>query len=211
MPPAATSERLIVYVDGFNLYHGLKERSGRRLLWLDLVELARLLRPRSRLVRVRYFTAPVLDDPPAASRQTRYLDALVAQNPGLVEVTQGRYQKKTRTCRSCGTSWTQYEEKETDVNIATSLVADTARRATDSALILSADSDLAPAIRTARSLNGQMFLAAAFPPKRYSAELSNLMPASFSIGMSKLTRAQLPQTVVDPGSGRTYTRPAKWN
>ncbi|GAB7006462.1 hypothetical protein JCM18899A_39350 [Nocardioides sp. AN3] len=32
---------LIVYVDGFNLYHGLKDQFGRRMLWLDLVELAR--------------------------------------------------------------------------------------------------------------------------------------------------------------------------
>ena len=214
MPPDATPstpERLVVYVDGFNLYHGLKERSGRRLLWLDLVKLSRLLRPRSSLVRVHYFTAPVLDDPAAASRQGRYQAALVAQNPGLVETSQGRYQKKLRACRSCGATWTQYEEKETDVNIATTLVADTATRATDSALILTADSDLAPAVRTARSLNPTMFLAAAFPPMRYSAELSKLMPASFSIGMSKLTRAQLPRTVVDAVSGRAYCRPAKWN
>jgi len=203
-------ERLTVYVDGFNLYHGLKERSGRRLLWLDLVKLSRLLRPRSSLLRVHYFTAPVLDDPPAASRQGRYQSALVARNPGLVEITQGRYQKKTRTCRACGASWIQYEEKETDVNIATALVADAASCATDAALIVSADSDLSPAIRTARSLNTTMFLAAAFPPMRYSAELSKLMPASFSIGMSKLTGAQLPRTVVDPASGRAYSRPAKW-
>ena len=214
MPPDAaphTPERLIVYVDGFNLFHGLKERSGRRLLWLDLVKLARLLRPRSSLVRVHYFTAPVLDEPAAASRQARYQSALLAQNPGLIEITQGRYQKKLRACRSCGASWIHYEEKETDVNIATALVADTATRATDSALILSADSDLAPAVRAARSLNATMFLAAAFPPERYSAELSKLMPASFRVGMSKLTRAQLPQNVVDADTGRTYSRPAKWN
>ena len=95
------------------------------------------------------------------------------------------------------------------MNIATTLVADAATRTTDSALILSADSVLAPAIRTARSLNTTMFLAAAFPPLRYSAELSNLMPASFSIGMSKLTRSKLARTVVDSVSGRTYNRPAK--
>lgn len=213
MPPnvkPSPSERLIVYVDGFNLYHGLKERTGRRLLWLDLVKLARLLRPRSTLIQVHYFTAPVLDDPPAASRQERYQLALLARNPGLVKITQGRYQKKTRTCRSCGVSWIQYEEKETDVSIATTVVADAASRVVDAALIVSADSDLSPAVRTARMLNRTMFVAAAFPPKRYSAELSNLMPASFSIGMSKLTGAQLPRTVVDQVSGRSYRRPSKW-
>ena len=214
MPPNATrssAERLIVYIDGFNLYHGLKERSGRRLLWLDLVKLARLLRPRSSLIRVSYFTAPVLDDPSAASRQRRYQLALMARSSGLLEITQGRYQKKIRTCRACGVSWVQYEEKETDVSIATAVVADAATGVADAALIISADSDLSPAIRTARRLNSTMFIAAAFPPKRYSAELSKLMPASFSIGMSKLTGAQLPRTVLDQGSGRSYTRPQKWS
>lgn len=150
-------ERLIVYVDGFNLYHGLKARAGRRLLWLDLVELTHLLRPRSTLVCVRYFTAPVLGDPQAASRQGRYQQALLALHPTSIEIVQGRYQKKSRSCRSCGATWIQYEEKETDVNIATSLVADAASRAADSALIVSADSDLTPAVRSARQLNSTMF------------------------------------------------------
>ena len=39
---------LIVYVDGFNLYHGLKASFRRRLLWLDLVAVAESLRPQGR-------------------------------------------------------------------------------------------------------------------------------------------------------------------
>lgn len=38
---------LIVYVDGFNLYHGMKAKFGRRLLWLDLVTLSTRLRPKA--------------------------------------------------------------------------------------------------------------------------------------------------------------------
>jgi hypothetical protein len=30
------SVRVVAYVDGFNLYHGLKAKHGRRYLWLDL-------------------------------------------------------------------------------------------------------------------------------------------------------------------------------
>lgn len=97
---------LSVYVDGFNLYHGLKDQFGRRMLWLDLVALSNRLRPRSSLFQVRYFTAPVLDDPPAASRQGRYQHALLAHNPGLVDIVQGRYQKKLMSCRTCGAWWT---------------------------------------------------------------------------------------------------------
>ena len=200
---------LIVYVDGFNLYHGLKDQFGRRMLWLDLVTLATTLRPRSSLIQVRYFTAPVLDDPPAASRQGRYQHALLAKDPGLVNIVQGRYQKKPMSCRKCGAGWTHYEEKETDVNIATSLVTDAARRLADNALIVSADSDLTPAVKAAKSLHPSLFVAAAFPPKRYSAELKKLMPGSFHINPAKVRQSQLPATVHD-ASGRSYSRPTKW-
>ena len=200
---------LIVYVDGFNLYHGLKDQFGRRMLWLDLFALSSRLRPRSSVVQVRYFTAPVLDDPLAASRQGQYQHALLAHNPGLVDIVQGRYQKKPMSCRKCGAAWTHYEEKETDVNIATSLVSDAARHQSDSALIISADSDLTPAVKAARALCPSLFVAAAFPPKRYSAELSKLMPGSFHISPAKIRQSQLPQTVAD-AEGRSYSRPAKW-
>jgi len=56
-----------------------------------------------------------------------------------------------------------------------------------------------------------MFIAAAFPPKRYSAELKKWMPASFHIAPAKLNAAQLPREVTDVTTGRTYQRPPKWN
>jgi uncharacterized LabA/DUF88 family protein len=103
-----------------------------------------------------------------------------------------------------------YEEKETDVNIATALVADVAVGATQAALIVSGDSDLAPAVRTARAIAPKTFIAAAFPPRRYSAELASLMPASFHISVAKVRAAQLPRIVTDYASRRRYVRPSKW-
>ena len=35
--------RTMVYVDGFNLYHGLRDLGGRKWLWLDLEALGRRL------------------------------------------------------------------------------------------------------------------------------------------------------------------------
>lgn len=207
---AAVAETLAVYVDGFNLYHGLHQATARKHLWLDLGALAQSLRPQSVLTKVMYFTAPVLNDAAGLSNQQDYLAALVAQNPGLIEVVQGRYQSKSKNCRRCGNSWTVYEEKETDVNIAVNLVADAANKLTDAALIVSADSDLAPGVRLARQLNPALFIAAAFPPRRVSNELTTLMPASFHIGMRKIRSSQLPATVVDAATGKQWTRPAKW-
>ncbi|MFE7130313.1 NYN domain-containing protein [Streptomyces sp. NPDC057638] len=201
---------LIVYVDGFNLYHGLHGKYRHRYLWLDLVALARSLRPRDELVKVKYFTASVMNDPGALSRQDTYLQALSAHGGTKIEIVKGRYQSKPKRCRSCGATWTHYEEKETDVNIAVSLVSDIATRAADSAMIISGDSDLSPAVRTAKSLMPSAHIIAAFPPGRSSHELRKIMPASFTIFRAKFAGAQLPQTVKDPRTGHVLERPAKW-
>jgi uncharacterized LabA/DUF88 family protein len=208
---AAMAERLIMYVDGFNLYHGLHDWARCKWLWLDIVKLGELLRPRSDLIQVRYFTAPVLNDAGAASRQQAYQEALAINAAGRLEIVQGRYQTKTYTCRACGDTRRMYEEKETDVNIATSLVSDAALDRMDSALILSADSDLIPAVKAAKALAPKLFVTAAFPPRRNCDELKKVLPASFHVGKKQIRLAQLPETLHDPASGRTYSRPAKWS
>lgn len=198
----------MVYIDGFNLYHGLHEGRNRAHLWLDLVKLGASLRSRQRLAGVRYFTAPVLNEPAAQARQAHYIDALRSLYPAQLKVVEGRYQAKPKTCRKCGHTYTHYEEKETDVNLATSIVVDASRNVSDTALIISGDSDVAPAVRAASELNPKLFMAAAFPPKRMSQELKSLMPHSFTIGQKKIRDAQLPDEFV--AGGRTFRRPAKW-
>ena len=62
-----SAERVAAYIDGFNLYFGVRQH-GRRYLWLDLEQLVQsLLRPRQQLVAVRYFTARVRNDPPSGA------------------------------------------------------------------------------------------------------------------------------------------------
>ncbi len=202
---------VIAYVDGFNLYYGLRNKYRHRYLWLDLEQLVRRLRPHDRIVTVRYFTALVRDDQAALARQRAYLDALSAHSRGTVDVVLGRYQSKTVACRQCGNVWTSYEEKETDVNIAVSLVADAAANASDVALIISADSDLCPAIRTARSLNPARGMIAAFPPRRSSFEIRSLIRGAFTIAAVDLRNALLPDTVSDLSTGAVHKRPGKWH
>ena len=140
--------RVAAYADGFNLYFGLKAKHQRKYLWLDLQALARsLLLPGQTLEQVTYFTARVRNDLDSEQRQSDYLDALVDHSP-LVTIVDGRFQEKHRRCRACGATWTVYEEKETDVNIAAALIEDAMQDRYDTALLISADSDLCPAIRT---------------------------------------------------------------
>jgi hypothetical protein len=200
---------VIAYVDGFNLYHGLHQAYGRRYLWLDLQHLVQRLRPADQILAVRYFTAEVKDDPDGLARQRTYLAALKA-HCAQVKIVLGRYQTKTMTCRQCGSAWTSYEEKETDVNVAVALVADTAASASHIALIVSADSDLCPAIRTARSLNPRRRMIVAFPPRRSSFEIRSLIRKPFTLAAADIRNSLLPEVVADPVSGLIHKRPDKW-
>src|SRR2546426_11492099 len=97
--------RVVVYIDGFNLYHGMRAEFGRTYHWLDLGALGQaLLRGDQQLELVRYFTARVRDHEPSRIRQLTYLEALGAHCANL-EIFEGRFQRKIRTCRACSDRW----------------------------------------------------------------------------------------------------------
>lgn len=131
--------RVAVYIDGFNLFYGLRAKGWRRYYWLDVQQLAgHLLRPGQRLEFVRYFTARVLpdpDDPGKPDRQGAYLDALTTL-PGL-STHYGYFVPRKDS----------YEEKMTDVNIAVEMLCDAHANTIDTAILVSADGDLTGAVR----------------------------------------------------------------
>jgi uncharacterized LabA/DUF88 family protein len=202
-------DRVVAYVDGFNLYFGLKAEHGRRYLWLDLQALVEgLLQPNQELREVQYFTARVRDDPYGERRQAAYLDAL-ASHCQKVRRIDGRFQEKARGCKNCGARWISYEEKETDVNISVALIEGAALDAYDTALLISGDTDLRPAIASVKRLQPEKLVFAAFPPRRYSARLGQSVDAYTRIGHDKIRNSQLPPEIVTKGGVRLI-RPAYW-
>jgi hypothetical protein len=60
--------RFILYIDGFNLGHGLRDKGDKSLYWIDLPVLGRnLLTGDQQLVYTHHFTARIL----AAGRSTQ--------------------------------------------------------------------------------------------------------------------------------------------
>jgi uncharacterized LabA/DUF88 family protein len=203
-------QRVAAYVDGFNLYHGMHQRFGRSYHWLDLEKLAlALLRDGQQLECVRYFTARVRGTEAGRLRQVNYLEALTAHCSTL-KIIEGRFQQKTMTCHSCRREWAAYEEKESDVNIAVTMVEDAAEDVYDAALIISADSDLCPAVRAVRRIRPDVRLTAAFPPRRHSDALSRAVERTLHVDRAMLRRSQLPDEVVT-ANGTKLSRPAYWN
>lgn len=212
MTTSPSSHRVVVYVDGLNLYYGLKSAGLRRYYWLDLCRLAAaLLRRGQTLVAVRYFTAkfaPEPADPHRHVRQDTYLQAL-GTLPDL-SIHYGYHLPKTRTCPQCGASIPAYEEKMTDVNIAVALLNDAQDNLFDTAIVISADSDLSGTISAVRSRYVNKPILVAFPPKRASKELRRVASGSFHIGRDRLRRSQLLDPVVKP-DGYTIAKPQRWS
>jgi len=201
-------DRVVVYIDGFNLYFGIIERGWRRYLWLDLDALARrLLKPKQSLVATKYFTARVRDDKAKIQRQSTFLQAL--ETLGQVNIYYGRYQRKSKKCKHCKTKWNEYEEKMTDVHLATELMRDAYTNSFDSALIVTADGDLEPPITTIKQDFPNKKIIIVFPPKRDNPHLKTIADDYFRIGRGRLSKCQLPIAVIKP-DGFKLVRPKDW-
>lgn len=211
MTRQAGTLRTIVYIDGFNLYYGIRERNWRRFLWLDLNKMCRsLLKPDQELTEVKYFTARVAStswDRNKSKRQGSFLEALRTL-PNL-SIFYGHYLSKEMTCKKCGNKWVTHEEKMTDVNIATELLRDAFEDKFDVALLVSGDSDLSRPVQTITTLYAGKRVVVAFPPARDSAELRRVAPAHFRIGRKKLADSQFPNEVPKP-DGYVLRRPQEW-
>jgi hypothetical protein len=215
--------KVAAYIDGFNLYYGMKAKYGRKYMWLDVVSLATRLRPGDQITVVRYFSAIVKGEPVAAQNQQNYIDALKARNGPVLDVRLGRFKiRNIRECRRCNQAYTcgcprayqSFEEKETDVALGAAMVADAALGLADTTLLISADTDLAPALATVRRVNPSQAIYLALPPgntaaSRHLTGVGNV--GSFFIPETALRNSQLPQVVAGSATGTTYNRPRKWS
>lgn len=203
--------RVIVYVDGFNLYFGLRSKQWQRYYWLDLVKLGEgLVKPSQTLTSVQYFTSRIRTNgrnTADVQRQTTYLEAL-ATLP-MLQTHYGHYLEKPRECRSCGAQWMDYEEKMTDVNLAVQMFSDAMTDQFDTALLISADSDLTTPVKRLRALFPDKRVITVFPPNRRSFDLEKASNASFTLGEAKLRQSQLPATV-KRADGYLLQRPDHW-
>ena len=111
------TERVVAYIDGFNLYFGLRDKGWKRFYWLDVALLSEnLLKRGQQLEEVRYFTARISKPRSKQERQNAYLEATAEL--GKCSMHYGQYLDKPRTCPRCRLSHDVPEEKMTDVNIA---------------------------------------------------------------------------------------------
>lgn len=205
---ALARKKVIVYIDGFNLYFGLVERGWRKYLWLDLKKFANsLLLPEQILVHTKYFTSRISRPLSKQRRQSIFIDALSILTE--FSIFYGRYQAQVRICENCGFTSIISNEKKTDVNIATELLVDAFQDSFDTAILVSADADLTAPIVAIRRLFPNKTIVVAFPPKRNSYELRSVASAHYFIGEHNLHDNILPDKITTE-TGFVLKRPDRW-
>ena len=203
-----TTKRVIAYVDGFNLFFGMKESGWQQFYWLNVCQLAEnILPPNSVLTAVKYFTARVVSPDDKRKRQGSYLEALQAQTQCVI--IHGKYQLEENYCRSCFSHYSVPKEKMTDVNIAVTMMEDAFLSRFDIALLVSGDSDLTPPVSSVLRIFPEKSVIVAFPPRRFSADLKTAASGSFNITRVNLRDSQLPDEITK-SDGYVLRRPSKW-
>jgi len=212
------TNKITYLVDGFNLYHSVR-RAGRQLKastkWLDLkslcISMIHNFRPSANkleLVNIYYFSAYAyhLNDPEIVQRHKFFVACL--EDSG-VKVELNRFKYKGIDCPFCKKKIAKYEEKETDVSIALKLQEIFFKDECDTAVLVSGDTDLAPAVRLAMKIFPTKQTFFAFPAFRKNNELAKLCPGSITIKPKQYTKHQLPNpyTLQDKSQ---ILKPASW-
>ncbi|MDO4713975.1 MAG: NYN domain-containing protein [bacterium] len=178
-------KKVCVYIDGFNVFHAIKKAFGKKYYWINYKQLARqyIDIKNEKLVDVYYFSAYFYVDKEGVENHKEYVRAL--QRKG-VKIILGKYLEKDATFVKKRhpivsvkygdridtqkeviknlpvpdlLTYNKYEEKRTDVNMAVQIVIDGLQDKYDKAIIITGDSDIAPAIEAIKRIKQKEFLA----------------------------------------------------
>lgn len=203
--------RVQCYVDGFNLYHAIDDLRMNHLKWVNLRALAEaFIQPsQETLTEVFYFTAYATWRPQAMVKHRAYVKALEANR---VTPIFGHFKQKNMRCHSCGASWVSREEKGTDTNFVIQLLQEAHHNSFDKALIITADSDMVPAIQMVLDTFPQKQFMVCTPPNRYNIarEIRGIVETR-KIKQGHLTRNLLPREIIDAAGNIVTTRPADYD
>ena len=166
-------KNILVLIDGFNFYHKLKTYQSMNnvcVKWLNYKELIKSYFKDYDDYNFEYYYFSAYADfrgDDVVERHKTYVKALKSEN---IKVILGKFKEKFgKKCRVCNTPITKedlkrHEEKNTDVNIAITLIEKAIKKEYDKCFILSADSDFNSAITRAKELYPEGIITIVPPP-----------------------------------------------
>jgi uncharacterized LabA/DUF88 family protein len=198
------------YVDGFNLYHAINDLARPGLKWLNLRTVAEImLKPGDVLAGVHYFTAVVHWNKEKAYRHRTYIEALKAVR---VAVSESYFKSNDKACRKFTRSCPFYEEKQTDVALATQVLRDALTGAADRQLVVTADADQVPLFRHIRESAPSVRIELVAPPGRLhlARELATLATWYRELTVGQLLSSRFPRNVKNENGKIVARAPADY-
>ena len=212
------SQKVVVYFDGFNYYEGLRKKGWRKYYWQDLVKFVEFfLRPHQELEQVRYFSA-IQKNIEKAKRQDKFFQANKT-NPKF-NLILGEFKQRTKwrniECNGMkvGREIKFWEEKKSDVALASYIIRDVVLEKCDTIFLISADSDITPALDVVQEITQTkkpIKIIVLFPPGNFSSDLRQKANKVFKLENHehKFQHSQLPDSIT-LGNGYILDKPDKW-
>jgi uncharacterized LabA/DUF88 family protein len=179
-------ERVVIFIDGSNLYHMLKEEYPAKKV--DYKKLADKMVNGRKLIRVYYYNSPLSSSQKDSySKQQKFFQRI--KELPYFEIKLGRLEKRVQyldetgikakfgeeklktVIEVFGTKIEYSVEKGTDVNIAVDMLEYANRNAYDTAILVSADGDFARSVTAVKDLGKHVEVAAT--KRKFSYHLKN--------------------------------------
>ena len=162
------------------------------------------------LQNIYYFSALakhlLSSDPDVVKRHEEYIKCLKATGV-IVELAD--FKPKEIYCNNCKNIILRHEEKETDVAIASKIFELFHNNDCDIIVVVSGDTDIKPAIESAKRLYADKQILFAFPHRRKNGILVNIAPESFRLKKERYLKHQFSDPF-DIGNGDLIPKPPSW-
>ena len=208
----------IVYIDGFNFYRRVVDKTPYK--WLDLELMCTQLLPEFEIQKIKYFTAriqPTPHNPDQHLRQQVYFRAL-RTNP-KIELHFGKFRSESKSLpvhpwkyKKDGTPWLKKvrfsQEKGSDVNLASHFVSDVLTEPVEAFIVLTNDSDQVMPMKLMQERTNKV-IGLIVPESAPSKELMKLkLPVIRKVRTGILKCSLLPAEMAD--NKGTFTKPIDW-
>jgi len=209
---AQPKKRILVLIDGFNLYHSIADNNDhpelRKYKWLNLRKLVEsfIVQKKEEIAEIRYFSAYAYWNPQKVLRHQTYVSALRTVG---VEAIISPFKLVEKECQRCKKKYKTHEEKQTDVQIAINLFQEGIDDSYHKAVIISGDSDLIPAIKAVKAKFPLKEIQILFPPSRRMLELVSIADSSARIKEKHLVTAQFSDRIV-LAENASLRKPPEW-
>lgn len=193
-----------LYIDGFNLYHPIHLNGENYLKWASLWRLGELLCEAEglKLVKVVFCTAVPKHLPDSRDRHNTFNAAQIAQG---VTIIKGHHVPEPD--KGAGV----YSEKQSDINLALSVILDGLDDVYDTAILLSADSDqvaTARAFKDRLAPHGKVLIGAVPFERSFPTDYTSLGVRVLTVTKADLEKCVMPEQV--PGKTGPINRPGPY-